>query len=213
MRQRSVKRSSICAPPRSANPRYSPPPSFWAWYTTRNAFFHPCTRTLAGTPGSSGMLATAGINNSFGVGPTQIGSCRGSVFRKKTEAWCLPWASLVSGTSREASSATSWTKRSYRASRGVFSETSASTSASPLSQASLRWRMSLAISKYMIAKAIALPRANAAVGQMAIRQAADRPCDLVFLKNIADTADGMDSVSYTHLTPADEEDSVDLGGR
>jgi|ERR1019366_5240380 hypothetical protein len=52
--------------------------------------------------------------------------------------------------------------------------------------------MSLAISKYIIAKAIALPRANATVGQMAIRQAAEGPCDLRFLKNIANTANGMD---------------------
>src|ERR1039458_3508162 len=85
-RQRSVRRSSICAPPRSANPRYSPPPSFWAWYTTRKAFFHPCTRTLAGAPKTSGMLVTAEINCSFGVGPTQMGSCRGFVFRQQTTA-------------------------------------------------------------------------------------------------------------------------------
>jgi hypothetical protein len=44
----------------------------------------------------------------------------------------------------------------------------------------------------MIAKATALPNAKATVGQMAMRQAADRPCDLRFLKNIANTADGMD---------------------
>src|ERR1035438_1124536 len=128
----------------------------------------------------------------MGLGPTQMGSCPGCVCRKKTGLWCPPRESLAPGTSREASSATSSTRRSYKASRGVLAETSARTSASPLSHASLRWRMSLAISKYMIAKAIALPRANATVGQMAIRQAAEDPCDLCFLKNIANTANGMD---------------------
>ncbi len=40
--------------------------------------------------------------------------------------------------------------------------------------------------------ATALPRANAAVGQMAIRHAADIPCDLCFLENIAHAANGVD---------------------
>ena len=67
---------------------------------------------------------------------------------------------------------------------------------SPLSHASLRSRISLAISKYMIAKAIALPRAKASVGQMAIRQAAEGPRDSRFLKNITNTANGMNKWAF-----------------
>src|ERR1700743_862065 len=51
--------------------------------------------------------------------------------------------------------------------------------------------MSRAISKYMIANATALPIANATVGQMAIRQAAEGPCDLCFLENITNTTNGV----------------------
>jgi hypothetical protein len=44
----------------------------------------------------------------------------------------------------------------------------------------------------MIEKATALPNANATVGHMAIRQAAEAPSVLVFSEYITDTADGLD---------------------
>src|SRR5271157_227082 len=155
------------------------------------------------------------MNRCLGTGPTQIGSSFGWVCKKNTEFCCCP-ERLASETSRAASSATSSTRRPYRLSLGVLAETSAKVSASPLSQASLRARMSRAIRKYMIASVMAMPTARATVGHTAIRHAADLPRILRF-ENITHTSNGVDqrmlSLLINFLAQAVDLDINHVGGR
>src|SRR5271165_521134 len=135
------------------------------------------------------------MNRCLGTGPTQIGSSLGCACKKKTEFCCCP-EKLASETSCVASSATSSTSRPYRLSRGVLAETSARVPASPLSQASLRARMSRAINTYMVASASATPTAKATAGHAAMRHAAELRRALRFPDNITDTSNGLDQRTF-----------------
>src|SRR5208282_3786294 len=127
----------------------------------------------------------------FSPGPTHNGlsfSPRCSA-RKNTEFSLCPCELRSSGNSRVASSATSPTILLYRLSLGVSAETWARTSASPLSHASLRSRMVWATSKYTIANARPVPRANASVVQTEMRHAAVVRIILGSLQHVSDAPD------------------------
>src|SRR5271165_7177243 len=156
------------------------------------------------------------MNRCLGTGPTQIGSSLGCACKKKTEFCCCP-ERLASETSCVASSATSSTRRPYRLSRGVLAETSASVPASPLSQASLRARMSRAINTYIVASASATPTAKATAGHAAMRQAAEFRRALRFPENITNASNGVDeralAVFINLLAQAIDLDINHIGGR
>src|SRR5581483_3837702 len=172
-------------------------PSWRDRETTRNGVRQPGISTDWGTPGLRRALAMAFRNGSLDPGPTQSGgSFLAPVCRKNTELRRSPRRCRSSGTSWVASSATSSTRRSYKLSRGVSLETCASTSASPLNQASLRSRMMLATSMYMTPKARAVPTAKARVAHSDMRQAAVWRRGLRIFENITDSTNGVDQGAH-----------------
>src|SRR3569833_2941121 len=114
-----------------------------------------------------------------------------AVWMKNTESFS-GCDGLLSGTSREASSATSPTTRLYRASLGVRSATSPSTSTSPLSHASLRRWMSFATKRSRKTKTTKEPQKNASVAHMEMRHAALRTECLPVLEDITHPSQGPD---------------------